>query len=115
MEAVSGLMEAVQLGLLLLANVRGLLYLSVFFSLQILISFWITTAAFDFFFFCLKQECDQVHIEDVASDDNGQDLRWCTEECMKCRTDAVWFILWGFRRGPNCDGVKEWRSALCRS
>lgn len=25
----------------------------------------------------LKQECDQVHIEDVASDDNGQDLRWC--------------------------------------
>lgn len=28
-----------------------------------------------FFFSCFKQECDQVHIEDVASDDNGQDLR----------------------------------------
>lgn len=25
------------------------------------------------FFF---KECDQVHVEDVASDDNGQDLRW---------------------------------------
>ncbi len=23
----------------------------------------------------ISQECDQVHIDDVASDDNGQDLR----------------------------------------
>ena len=22
------------------------------------------------------QQCDQVHIDDVSSDDNGQDLRW---------------------------------------
>lgn len=51
MEAVSGLMEAVWLGLLLLANVRRLLYLFLFSSLHILVSFWITTAAFDFFFF----------------------------------------------------------------
>lgn len=50
MEAVSGLMDAVWLGLLLLANVRRLLYLFLFSSLQILVSFWITTAAFDFFF-----------------------------------------------------------------
>lgn len=50
MEAVSGLMEAVWLGLLLLANVRRLLYLFLFSSLHILVSFWITTAAFDFFF-----------------------------------------------------------------
>lgn len=25
--------------------------------------------------FSISQECDQVHIDDVASDDNGQDLR----------------------------------------
>ncbi len=29
---------------------------------------------FSFLFFFI-QECDQVHIDDVASDDNGQDLR----------------------------------------
>ena len=28
-----------------------------------------------FFPFYFLQECDQVHIDDVASDDNGQDLR----------------------------------------
>lgn len=31
------------------------------------------------FILCLSwwlQECDQVHIDDVSSDDNGQDLRW---------------------------------------
>lgn len=26
--------------------------------------------------FCVLQECDQVHIDDVSSDDNGQDLRY---------------------------------------
>lgn len=26
--------------------------------------------------FCVFQECDQVHIDDVSSDDNGQDLRY---------------------------------------
>lgn len=25
---------------------------------------------------CVFQECDQVHIDDVSSDDNGQDLRY---------------------------------------
>lgn len=25
---------------------------------------------------CRLQECDQVHIDDVSSDDNGQDLRY---------------------------------------
>lgn len=25
--------------------------------------------------FFFQQECDQVHIDDVSSDDNGQDLR----------------------------------------
>lgn len=25
--------------------------------------------------FLFSQECDQVHIDDVSSDDNGQDLR----------------------------------------
>lgn len=29
--------------------------------------------------FCVLQECDQVHIDDVSSDDNGQDLRYKTE------------------------------------
>lgn len=28
-----------------------------------------------FHFLFISQECDQVHIDDVASDDNGQDLR----------------------------------------
>lgn len=28
------------------------------------------------------QECDQVHVEDVASDDNGQDLR-CGSQGLK--------------------------------
>jgi len=28
------------------------------------------------FFFNDLEECDQVHIDDVSSDDNGQDLRW---------------------------------------
>jgi len=27
------------------------------------------------------QECDQVHVEDVASDDNGQDLRCVRQQC----------------------------------
>lgn len=27
------------------------------------------------FVFVFFKECDQVHVEDVASDDNGQDLR----------------------------------------
>lgn len=27
---------------------------------------------------CMFQECDQVHIDDVSSDDNGQDLRYNT-------------------------------------
>lgn len=26
--------------------------------------------------FSVFQECDQVHIDDVSSDDNGQDLRY---------------------------------------
>lgn len=29
-----------------------------------------------FFLLCALQECDQVHIDDVSSDDNGQDLRY---------------------------------------
>lgn len=60
-----------------------------------------------FFFFFLKQECDQVHIEDVASDDNGQDLRWCTDECVKCVANVIWFW-WGLQT------QKGWRAALCR-
>lgn len=53
---------------------------------------------FFFFFSCFKQECDQVHIEDVASDDNGQDLRWRTEECMKRIADAMWIIFAGLQK-----------------
>lgn len=30
------------------------------------------------YLFCVFQECDQVHIDDVSSDDNGQDLRYNT-------------------------------------
>ena len=29
---------------------------------------------------CFPQECDQVHIDDVSSDDNGQDLRYAGPE-----------------------------------
>ena len=34
---------------------------------------WNFVLSFDFF-----KECDQVHVEDVASDDNGQELRSVT-------------------------------------
>lgn len=54
---------------------EGIVLYRASFNLQSLICFWITTVASAFFFSCFKQECDQVHIEDVASDDNGQDLR----------------------------------------
>ncbi|XP_037234621.1 eyes absent homolog 3 isoform X9 [Falco biarmicus] len=47
-------------------------------------------------FFNDLEECDQVHIEDVASDDNGQDLRWCTHGCMKCIAHVICF-LWGLQ------------------
>ncbi|KAJ7412343.1 Eyes absent 3 [Pitangus sulphuratus] len=40
-------------------------------------------------FFNDLEECDQVHIEDVASDDNGQDLRCCTDKCRKCIADVI--------------------------
>lgn len=29
---------------------------------------------YEIYTFCYFQECDQVHIDDVSSDDNGQDL-----------------------------------------
>lgn len=29
-----------------------------------------------FFFSYTPQDCDQIHIDDVSSDDNGQDLRY---------------------------------------
>ncbi|XP_040444301.1 eyes absent homolog 3 isoform X10 [Falco naumanni] len=47
-------------------------------------------------FFNDLEECDQVHIEDVASDDNGQDLRWCTHGCMKYIAHVICF-LWGLQ------------------
>lgn len=59
-------------GLLLLGNVKGLVSITVS-----LICKCQCVSDFIFVFFCLYQECDQVHIEDVASDDNGQDLRLC--------------------------------------
>lgn len=73
------------------------------FNLKISGCFWIPTAWL-YFYFLLQQECDQVHIEDVASDDNGQDLRWCSDECVKC----IAGFCWGFQ--PQWG----WSSALCR-
>lgn len=35
---------------------------------------FIFTMADNHFFFNDVEECDQIHIDDVASDDNGQDL-----------------------------------------
>lgn len=29
-----------------------------------------------YFFLYTSQDCDQIHIDDVSSDDNGQDLRY---------------------------------------
>ena len=34
----------------------------------------------EYFFAFDLMECDQVHIDDVATDDNGQDLRYSTEQ-----------------------------------
>ena len=33
-------------------------------------------------FFSDLEECDQVHIDDVSSDDNGQDLRYSVFELL---------------------------------
>jgi len=79
--------EAIWHGLLLLGNVRGWVYITC--SLICKFQYVSALQKHDFFFVFLNQECDQVHIEDVASDDNGQDLRWCTGECMECVADVI--------------------------
>lgn len=96
---------------------EGFVLYHTFFNLQISVYFWITTVRLYFYFF-LKQECDQVHIEDVASDDNGQDLRWYTDECMKRIADVICF-LWGLQTqmglrdgGQHCAGDETWQTVF---
>ena len=43
-------------------------------------------------FFSDLEECDQVHIDDVSSDDNGQDLRYSVFELYHCCCDAQFVI-----------------------
>lgn len=45
----------------------------------------------------------------MASDDNGQDLRCCTDECRKCIADVIRFC-----EDLNADEVKGCSSALCQ-
>lgn len=117
MEARYSFGEAVWHGLLLLGNRRGLFYI----TLSLVCKFQYVSGLQQRDFICiffLKQECDQVHIEDVASDDNGQDLRWCTVECMKCTADVIGF-LWGLQTqiglrggGQHCAGDETWRTVF---
>jgi len=52
------------------------------------------------------QECDQVHIDDVSSDDNGQDLRLDTLHCHPILVAVLGRLLCIHRLG------KRWRHLL---
>lgn len=41
-----------------------------------------------YFFLSASQDCDQIHIDDVSSDDNGQDLRYGVSQAGSCRTGS---------------------------
>lgn len=63
--------------------------------------------------FCLHQECDQVHVEDVASDDNGQELRCVTIYSDNPTATKMFFVFLLFKKcAPLAAATTtSWRTA----